>query len=225
MQRGWKTVAVAVIAAATLTSTAFAQRQGRGFGGGFGGGAQLLAIPEVQGELKLTDDQKTKVTSMLEQLRSERQGQFQQLQGLSPEDRQKAMAERTAKEDTQVGAILDADQMKRYHQLVLQREGAQAFMTPTVADKLALTPDQRDKIQGIMRDQQQAMRDARQAAQGDPQAAREKMASLQKDTNDKVMGVLTDTQKAQWKDMLGTPFAFPANAGFGRRNRNNNNNN
>src|SRR5436305_12434228 len=115
MQRGWKTVALALIAAVTVTSAAFAQRQGRGGGGG---GAQLLQIPEVQGELKLTDDQKTKVTSMLEQLRSARQGQQPQ-QGLSPEERQKVMAERTAKEDTLVGAILDEDQMQRYHQPVV----------------------------------------------------------------------------------------------------------
>src|SRR5437763_6818931 len=54
MQRGWKTAALALIAAATVTSTAFAQRQGRG-AGGFGGGATIRRMPEVQGELKLTD--------------------------------------------------------------------------------------------------------------------------------------------------------------------------
>jgi hypothetical protein len=37
------------------------------------------------------------------------------------------------------------------------------------------------------------------------------------------MGVLTDAQKAQWKEMLGAPFTFPANAGFGFGRRQNNN--
>jgi len=224
MQRGWKTAALALIAAVTVTSTAFAQRQGRG--GAFGGGgAQLLQIPEVQGELKLTDEQKTKVATMLEQLRSERQGQPRQ-QGLSPEERQKVQAERTAKEDTLVGAILDGDQVKRYHQLVLQRSGPQAFTQKTVADKLGLNADQQEKIQGFIRDSRQGLRDAFQPG-GDPQALQAKMAAMNKDTMDKIQGVLTDSQKSQWKEMLGAPFAFPANAqgfGFGRRRNNNNNN-
>jgi Spy/CpxP family protein refolding chaperone len=220
MQRGWKTAALALIAAVTVTSTAFAQRQGRGFGGG---GAQLLQMPEVQGELKLTDDQKTKVTSMLEQLRSQRQGQQGQFRDLSPEDRQKLMAERTAKENALVGAILDADQMKRYHQLVLQQQGARAFQDKSVADKLSLTADQQDKIQGLLRESAEAMRELRQA--GDPQATREKVAALNKDTNEKVMAVLTDAQKSQWKEMLGTPVTFPLAQGFGFGRRRNNNNN
>jgi Spy/CpxP family protein refolding chaperone len=206
MQRGWKTAALALIATATLTGTAFAQR---GFGFGFGGGANILRIPEVQGELKLTEDQKTKVNTLLEQLRSERQGQFQQFRDLSPEERQKAMAERTAKENGLVSAILDADQMKRYHQLVLQQQGGAALATTPVADKLNLTADQRDKIQGFLRDQQEQLRGAFQPG-GDPQAMQAKLAAVRKDTNDKIAGVLTDAQKAQWKEMLGAPFTFPA---------------
>jgi len=181
----------------------------------------MLSIPEVQGELKLTDDQKTKVTSMLEQVRTDQQAMFQQLQGASPEERQKMMAESMAKQDTLVGAILDADQMKRYHQLALQQQGPRALAQKPVADKLGLSTDQQDKIQGFIRDQGQAMRDAFQAAQGDPNAIREKMAAMNKDLNDKVLGVLTDAQKAQWKEMQGAPFTFPA-VQFGRRPQNNN---
>src|SRR5438094_375291 len=83
--------------------------------------------------------------------RSERQGQFQAQQGLSPEERQKANAERMTKENGLVAAILDADQMKRYNQLVLQQQGATALAQKPVADKLNLTADQQDKIQGFMR--------------------------------------------------------------------------
>lgn len=61
MQRGWKGAAVALAASMLLASTALAQRGG-GFGFGRRGGGNLLAMSEVQTELKLTDDQKTKVT-------------------------------------------------------------------------------------------------------------------------------------------------------------------
>jgi len=214
MQQGWKTAALALIATATLTGSAFAQR---GFGG-FGGGATMLRMPEVQGELKLTDAQKPKVEAMLEQLRSEGQGQFQALRDASPEERQKIMAERTAKENTLVGAILDGDQMKRYQQLALQQQGPRALGQKMVADKLGLTADQQEKIQGFQRDQMQAMRDAFQAG-GDPAAMREKMAAMNKDLADKVNGVLTDAQKSQWKEMLGAPFTFPPQQ-FRRPNNN-----
>src|SRR5262249_53432705 len=121
MRRGWKIGALTLIATVALTGSAFAQRGGFGFGfGRGGGGASLLAMPEVQAELKMTDEQKTKATALAQQLREEQRGQFQQLQGLAPEEIQKKLAENRAHEDSLVSQILNADQQKRYHQLVLQ---------------------------------------------------------------------------------------------------------
>jgi Spy/CpxP family protein refolding chaperone len=201
---------VALAATMMLSSGAFAQRGG-GFGrGGFGGGAQLLTIPEVQTELKLTDDQKAKVTDMLQKLREQRQSQGQNFQDLSPEERQKMMADRRAAEDKQVADILNADQVKRYHQLVLQRQGMTAVLDKPVADQLKLTDEQRTKIQGIVDEQRAAMRDMFQSAGGDRQAMMGKMQEMRKQTDDKIAAVLTDDQKSQWKDMTGAPFTFPA---------------
>src|SRR6478609_8652446 len=121
MQRGWKSAALALAATAALASSAFAQRGG-GFGGR-GGGANMLRMPEVQTELKLTDDQKTKVTVALDKLREQRQGQGQDFQSLSQEERQKLAAQRRAEDDKALADVLNADQMKRYHQLQLQQQG------------------------------------------------------------------------------------------------------
>ena len=103
---------VVVLALSVMVGgTAMAQR---GFGRGMGGGAQLLRRPEVQAELKLTDDQKTKVTDMLQKLRESQQARFQDLRDASPEERQKAMAEMQAEQMKQVNAILNTDQQKRF---------------------------------------------------------------------------------------------------------------
>jgi len=37
-----------------------------------------------------------------------------------------------------------------------------------------------------------------------------KMQELRKQADDKIAALLTDDQKSKWKDMIGTPFTFPA---------------
>jgi Spy/CpxP family protein refolding chaperone len=212
MQRGWRSAMVALVATVALTSTAFAQRGGGrgGFGfGGRGGGMGMLRTPEVQTELKLTDEQKTKVSALADKLQQERQGQS--LRDLSDEERQKVMAERRASEDKQLGEILNADQVKRYHQLRLQQQGMTAVAEKEVADQLSLTADQKTKIQEIISAQQAEMRSAFQGGGGggDRSAMREKMMAMRKQTEDKIAALLTDDQKNKWKELVGAPFTFP----------------
>lgn len=132
--------------------------QGFGFGppGGRGGG--LLGMPEVQKELKLSDDQKTKAGNLMERAHEERQLGFRDLLGQGPEAMQKKMAELRASEDQRANAILTADQQKRYHQLQLQQQGVSAFTEKPVADTLKLTDDQRAKVQAALNEQRNSMR-------------------------------------------------------------------
>jgi Spy/CpxP family protein refolding chaperone len=193
-----------------VAGTAMAQR---GFGRGMGGGAQLLRRPEVQAELKLTDDQKTKVTEMLQKLRESQQARFQDLRDASPEERQKIMTEMQAEQMKQVNAILNTDQQKRFKEISLQQQGYSALAQPAVADELKLTDDQKSKLKDILQKQQESMREIFQSAGGDRAAAQEKMQTLRKETDDKIAALLTDDQKNQWKAMLGSPFKLePAGA-------------
>jgi Spy/CpxP family protein refolding chaperone len=212
MQRGWRSAALALVATAALASSALAQRGG-GFGRGGGGGANMLRMPEVQAELKLTDDQKTKVTDAMAKLREQRQNAGQDFQSLSQDERQKLMAQRRAEDDKALADVLNADQMKRYHQLQLQQQGLSSVaQDKALADELKITDDQKTKIQTIADDQRNAMRELFQSAGGggDRQAMMQKMQDLRKQTDEKIAAVLTDDQKSKWKDMIGTPFTFPA---------------
>jgi hypothetical protein len=206
MHAQWKGVGLALLTTVFLTGSALAQVRA---GGGRG---TLLSMPEVQAELKLTDEQKTKVTEMLGQLRGGRRGQGGQFGNLSREERQKQLAERRANEEKQVQTILNTDQLQRYHQLQLQRQGLSSLRDPKVEDELKLTEDQRSKVDGIFKEQADETQKALESAGGGRRArgaARTQLEEIRKKTDEKLQAVLTDDQKKQWKEMLGAPFKFP----------------
>jgi hypothetical protein len=169
-------------------------------------------MPEVQAELKLTEEQKTKVTEMLGQLRGGRRGQGSQFRDLSREEREKQLAERRANEQKQLQAILNTDQLKRYHQLQLQQQGLPALRDTTLQGELKLTEEQKTKVDGILREQSEAMRELRGSGgrgRGNRGGPSPEIQELRKKTEQKLEAVLTDDQKKQWKEMLGAPFTFP----------------
>ena len=84
---------------------------------------------------------------------------FQELQNLSAEEREKRIGEMRKKFeeagkgiDEKVGKILDAKQAERLQQLQLQREGAMALNRPEVIQKLGLSEEQQAKIKKIQED-------------------------------------------------------------------------
>jgi Spy/CpxP family protein refolding chaperone len=200
-------VGLALLATALLASSALAQ------GRGMGGRGMILRMPEVQAELKLTDEQKTKITEMLGQPGGGRRGQGGQFGNLSREEREKQLAERRANEEKQLQAILNTDQLNRYHQLQLQRQGLLALRETPIQESLKLTEDQRSKVDAIFKEQadetQKAFGDAGGGRRGRGGAARAQLAEIRKKTEAKLEAVLTDDQKTQWKAMLGPPFKFP----------------
>jgi len=230
---------------ALMATTSFAQPPGGGgppFGGGGRGGfgamrmpaSMLLMMPEVQKELKITDDEK----SQLEDLRAEQQKNFQSvmsgfdfrsLQDMSEEERTKKMSElRTKGEalskqvDDKVGKILDEPQMKRLKQLQIQMEGIGAFARSEVIAKLALTDDQKAKIQQIQENGRPQGRPAfdPDATPEERQAAFAKMAEKMQESRAKMLkdalAVLTDDQLMDWTELTGKEFKFPqGRMGFG----------
>jgi hypothetical protein len=199
-------VAVTLLLATALCGTAFAQ--GRGFGRFMRGPASLLTRAEVQTELKLTDDQKSKATALQEKLREERQGIFQELRDASPEERQQIMAKMTEEEFKKVNEILQPEQQKRLKQVWLQQQGEAALAHPMIQEELKLTAEQKTKVGEIMRAQDEQRREIFQNAQGDREAAMAKMEELRKKTNEKLAGLLTEDQKRQWKEMLGATLTL-----------------
>src|SRR5262249_8416695 len=178
-------------------------------GAGFGPG-MLLTNKGVQKELKLTDDQVTKLDAAMKKIREKQRDIFTKLQDVPQEERRakaqemfKQLAEETQKA---TAGILKPDQEKRLKQIQLQMQGARAYADPEVQKALKLTDAQKDKIKKINEEAAKERTSSRENAGGDFQEAMKKLADLRKATSEKAAGVLTDEQKKAWKELTGEPF-------------------
>ena len=214
-----RSMALAAALFALSTSMAMAQFGGRGMRGmNNGGGLQMLRLPEVQKELKLTPDQIALIDTKQQEVRDAVEalypGGFGQM---TPEERQQRMAKTQELQDKAVADILGL----RFRQLELQQQGPVAITRKSVADELKLTADQQKQVADIQTqtnaDRQAAMQgvDFQNMSDDDRQKLMTKMQDVQKAEGAKLLALLTDTQKTQWKTMQGTPFTFPAPTGPG----------
>lgn len=214
-----------------MAAAAPAQERGQGrggaggFGGGFGGGAGgkvgLVQNPQVQQELKLTDEQKSKVSEIATRVREAGpqrgqgggQGDREQIR-----ERAQALARVVADEEKKLDEILNDEQKTRLEQISLQVTGVRAINRDDVASKLGLSDEQKEKVQAALRVQ----RGQGGGGQGQPNAAalRERRQQLE----EQVLAVLTDEQKQKWTELKGAPFELQfrggAGGGQGRRGQN-----
>jgi Spy/CpxP family protein refolding chaperone len=184
-----------------MAGFALAQRQGPG---GFGGPGFLLMNPGVQKELKLSDDQVSKLKDAMGKVREDHKEDFEKIREASPEERQKVM--RAVGEETRkaIAGILDAKQMKRLKQIEWQVGGTRALEDPEVQKELKLSDEQKKKLKTIFEDSNKQIRELFQG--GNREGAREQFQKLRKDTDEKTNAVLTDEQKKTFKEMKGEPF-------------------
>jgi len=194
-------------ALALLAAPASAQ-QGRG-GFGFGGGSMILLAPNVQKDLKLSDEQVGKIQDTLQEVREKHADDFAGLRDLSPEERQEKMSalNKTIGGELKKALALSPEQSKRFDQISLQSRGIMAFSDPAVAGKLKLTDEQKSKVREIAeasRGQRGAFN--KDASQEEREAARKKFAETSKENMSKVLATMSDDQKKAWKELTGEPI-------------------
>ncbi len=199
-------------ALALLASPALAQGRG-GFGGGAAG---FLMAPNVQKDLKLTDEQVRKVQETLRDIRERHQSEYSALRDASSDVRQTKMAtlNETVSDEVKKALSFSAEQSKRYDQISLQARGLQAFASASVDERLKLTSDQKSKIREIVEATRSSFAGAvnKDASEQERTEARNKRAATQKQNMTKVQALLTDDQKNTWKEMTGEPIViqYPA---------------
>jgi periplasmic protein CpxP/Spy len=191
---------------------------GRGFGmfGGPPSAASLLRFKEVQDALKLTDDQKSRIETINDEMQAERRKARQAGGGVE------GVQQLAAEESTKVSAVLDADQQKRLMGILVQMNGAAAALDPAVAKELNLTNDQMKQLQELHQKNRETMREARQEARGqsgDRAAMREKMQTLRSEAHQKMMAVLTTDQQAQLESLKGEKVEIDFSQLRGNRGR------
>jgi Spy/CpxP family protein refolding chaperone len=214
-----KTIAVGVLAAALVCSV-FAQgvfggqpRQGQGGGQGLRGqgfgrmmgagmAGMLLQRPDVQRELNLTEQQKTQIRQMQEAMRTA----WQETRNLPPQERRQKMEELRQKNDPT--KVLNETQKKRLRELELQAMGPMAFLQPEVADELKLTQEQRSRLQGIVMQQMQQLRELWQGGGFGQGQGAQNFQQIREQMEKQMLEVLTPAQRQQWQQMQGKPFQF-----------------
>jgi hypothetical protein len=210
-------MAAVLAAVLMLSGTASAQgKKGKGFGR-FGFGLDKLTLltgPDVQKELKLTDDQVTKVKELSEKAAADRKEAF------SGGDKQAGFAkfkEIREASDKAVGELLKEGQAKRLAQLQVQQQGAGALLFGKVSEKLDLSQDQKEKIQEVFKESGPKFKEIFPLFKEDKEAAQKKMAELQKSLLEDALKVLNDDQKKTYEEMRGAPFTgkFPQPNFFG----------
>lgn len=218
---------IAVTASAAMAQPGGGGR-GRGGFGGFGGGfglGGLVAMPEVQKELGLSEADAKKLNDEIAALRPQRTGDGGggNFRNLSQEERDKRFAEmrkqgeETAKKtEEKLKSSLTAAQFKRLSELRLQREGVGSLERTEIAEKLKLTTEQQAKIKTIA-EANRPQFGGGNAGGGERPTPEEMRARREKRTAD-TLAVLTPEQKTAWDGMQGAKFTFPE-GGPGRGGR------
>ncbi len=204
-----------------LSAVSFGQRFG-GMMGGNGGGnpAMLLRRDDVKEDLKLTDDQKSKLQEIQDGMRQKFMDAFQSA-GDDQAARTKAMTTLMKGVTDEVNKVLTADQQKRLKEISVQIGGNAVVMQADIQKDLAITADQKAKLDDLSKRQQAAMREVFQKMQAG-EIQREDMPDIMKKNtkvmNDEIDKILTKDQKDKLKGMGGKKFvqAEQAPGGGGR---------
>ncbi len=190
---------------------------------GGGGDLMLLGREDVQGDLKITADQKAKIEAMQNAQREEMRDMMQKMRENGGQPDPGAMREMMDKSqkasDAKIKEILTAEQYKRLKEIAIQLAGVRALFQPEVQKQLDLSVEQKNAIAKLQEkqrtDQQELMTAVRN---GD--LDREEMQSEMKKINDNIEkeldAVLKADQKEKLKAMGGAPFKASAQTGRAR---------
>jgi hypothetical protein len=171
-----------------------------GAGGGRARGLGGLAQREdVAAELKLSEEQLTKLKSAGDAARSG----FMNLQNVPEAERPAAMRKARADAEKAVQEVLDEAQFQRLQQLFRRETGLAALDRDEVSALVGLTDEQKETLKGVMADRQKAM-------QGLRDASPEEAAKVRAEWDEKLRVLLTPEQLQKWEASLGEPLPTPS---------------
>ncbi|MCE9566213.1 MAG: hypothetical protein K8U57_29680 [Planctomycetes bacterium] len=220
--RGMRFAVAGVLA---LGMVGLAQAQFRPGGGGGGGGpAFLVGNKAVQEDLKLSEDQITKLKEWgkefqkkAAEIRKDKGVEFSKggFGKIEPEMREKmdaANAEISKVAYKELADVLKKEQIDRLKQISTQQQGTGAFTNAEVVDALKLTAAQKDSVKGITGDLAKDTKEIfGEPTKGKPDFTKleenmKKVQKLQKEYMGKLEDILDDSQKKIWKDLKGEAF-------------------
>lgn len=193
--------------------------QGFGSQGGFGGGSafgmgaggpmtMLLMDPQVNEELKLTDEQKTKLAEAGKSIGDEVRRSFMEAGG-DQSKIQKAIEGVVEKVTKIQMTILTPEQSKRLKEIYIQDNGYAAAANKEIQADLKLTPEQLTKITTLQTNLSaatKALGDRLRNQEIDFARFQDASAKNTKILKDELGKILTEPQRKKLKEMEGKPF-------------------
>jgi F0F1-type ATP synthase membrane subunit b/b' len=180
-----------------------------------GSAAPLFQDAGVRKTLNISEQQLNQLTQANDRLLKDYRARVGQLSNLDARDRpaalQKLWGGFQSDFSAAAGKILDQNQLGRYRQLDLQRQGLAAFNDPQLQQQLGLTEAQRQQLQTLTATRQQQMNALREMAQTNRAEATRRFEALQQEIGKQLNTILNVTQQKNWTEMTGQPHEFPLN--------------
>jgi hypothetical protein len=182
------------------------------FSGIAGSFASIFQDAGVRKSLNISEQQLNQLNQMNSGLLKDygaRVGQLSTLDARArPAELQKLWGSYRSDFATAAGKIFDQNQLERYWQLDLQRQGLTAFNDPQLQQQLGLTEAQRQQLQTLMVTRQQQMNSLRETAQTNRAEATRRYEQLQQELAKQLSTILNETQRKNWGEMMGQPHDF-----------------
>lgn len=217
--KNWLVLSVSLMLTMTFASSIWAQPPGGGQGAWrarFGGLVGLVSIDQVQKELKLSEEQVTKVAEVTERLRGEMREQMASLRDIQdreqwPAKMREVMNESDQKARQQLREVLDGGQMRRLFQIRMQvRAVAESLTGEWLVNRLQITQEQKEKLEQITQEtrtkQMELFGEMRNASDDQRDELRKKSSDLRNEADEKALAVLTAEQKSSFQEMQGEKF-------------------
>jgi hypothetical protein len=175
----------------------------------------LLQMDRVRKELKMNQEQISKVRTIVKDIGEKHREEFEAVQKLDPSERPARDLEltNTVREESSkaLAGVLTAEQHKRLKELYRQVMGINAFLQDSeVQEGLKPTKEQNEKMKELFSHLAERSAEISRNRRGNVPAMVKELRDLNKETLDKAVDVLTDDQKKTWSEMIGAPFDFRA---------------
>ncbi len=207
-----------------VPDAAIAQGPG-GRRGGFGGGgfdsnpSFMLRREDVQGELKLTEEQVKQLTAMQDGMRDNPKFRefFDKLRTAETDEERKLIGiEMQAHTDSELKKILKNEQFGRLQQLSVQRQGSRALENEDTAKQLGLSDGQKAQVKTALEDYDKAREELFRNREMPQEERTAKLEELRLKREAAVDKVLKPDQKKQFEERRGSSFTFDeTRSGFG----------
>lgn len=189
-----------------LTSIALGQEQQRSQSKDSTALGPFLSSPDVQKELKLSDEQINKLKDAIGKVLEKYKADMANFQRMSPDEQQKKMKTFSEENNKAILSVLDAKQKKRFKQIQWQVSGDWSLQDPELQKELKLSDEQKKKLDGIFNEAQKKTQELVKSRE----TSQEKYKALYVDAGKKANEVLTEEQQKNLKELKGPPFQFSA---------------